>query len=144
MELYWANFILIIRETNEATMPYFNTPVNLTHAAEIARRLCGRIAQAVPQDKDSEALEQANLIFAELFPYIYDNQFPNPAEQMVVVAHSLDLVDLLVKLIQIENCRNDRIGQSVRNLYECLGQGKLGATMGLLAGENPKSIQRPV
>jgi hypothetical protein len=125
-------------------MPYFNTPVNLTHAAEIARRLCSRIAQTVPPDQDSEALEQANLIFAELFPYIYDTQVPSSAEQMIVVSHALDLARHLVNLIQIEKCKSDRVGQSVRNLYECLGRGEEGSHMGLLAGESPTSLQRPI
>jgi len=125
-------------------MPHFDLPVNLSHAANIARRLCARIAQSVPADKDSESLEQANLILAELFPYIYDQHSPSSAEQMIVVSHVLDLARHLVNLIQIEKIQSDRIGQSVRNLYECLGRGEEGSHLGLLSGENPNSLQRPI
>lgn len=125
-------------------MPYFDIPVNLVHAATIAKRLCSRIAQSVPPTYDSEALEQANLILSELFPYHIELSEPNPAEQMIVSSHVLDLVRHLVVLLNAEQISNDRIGQSVRNLFECLGRGEEGAKMGLRAGENPNSLQRPL
>ncbi len=124
-------------------MPYLNTPVNLSHAATVARRICARIAQSAPQETDCESLEQASLILAELYPYSYDELDPSPPEQMIVVSHTLDLTRHLVNLIQIEKIGNDRIGQSIRNLYECLGRSEEGNHMGLLAGENPNSFQRP-
>lgn len=37
----------------------------------------------------------------------------------------------------------DRLGQCIRNLFECLELGEEGARLGLLAGENPDSMQRP-
>ena len=37
----------------------------------------------------------------------------------------------------------DRLGQCIRNLFECLELGEEGAQLGLLAGENPDSMQRP-
>ena len=39
---------------------------------------------------------------------------------------------------------HDRLGQSVRNLFECLELGREGSSLGLRAGENPRSLQRPV
>ena len=124
-------------------MPHFDIPVDLAHAATIAKRLCSRIAQSVPPFRDSEALDQANYILSELLPYQLDTGEPSPAEQMIVTAHVLDLSRHLVSLIQIEQCSNDRVGQSVRNLFECLGRGAEGAELSLKAGENPNSIQRP-
>jgi hypothetical protein len=38
---------------------------------------------------------------------------------------------------------DDRIGQCVRNLFECLAMGREGALLSLRAGENPGSLQRP-
>ena len=39
---------------------------------------------------------------------------------------------------------DDRLGQAVRNFFECLGLGVEGARLSLLAGENPDSALRPV
>ncbi len=125
-------------------MPHFEIPVNLVHAATIAKRLTSRIAQTVPPYRDSESLEQAQYIFAELFPYHLESIDPTAAEQMIVSAHVLDLARHLVTLIELEGCGNDRIGQSIRNLFECLGRGQEGAILGLKAGEHPDSLQRPI
>ena len=37
----------------------------------------------------------------------------------------------------------DRIGQCLRNLFECLALGEEGAILSLRVGENPGSLQRP-
>ena len=37
----------------------------------------------------------------------------------------------------------DRLGQAVRNLFECLALGEEGAAISLRAGENPRSTLRP-
>jgi hypothetical protein len=37
----------------------------------------------------------------------------------------------------------DRLGQAVRNLFECLALGEEGAQISLRAGENPGSTMRP-
>jgi hypothetical protein len=37
----------------------------------------------------------------------------------------------------------DRLGQAVRNLFECLSMGEEGARISLRAGENPNSTLRP-
>lgn len=38
---------------------------------------------------------------------------------------------------------HDRLGQCIRNLFECLGRSAEGAKLSLLAGEDPNSLQRP-
>jgi hypothetical protein len=38
---------------------------------------------------------------------------------------------------------DDRLGQAVRNLFECLELGEEGAEISLRAGENPDSALRP-
>jgi hypothetical protein len=47
---------------------------------------------------------------------------------------------------QIEEGRlgHDRLGQNIRNLFECLELGREGASISLRAGEDPKSFQRPI
>jgi hypothetical protein len=37
----------------------------------------------------------------------------------------------------------DRLGQAVRNLFECLSMGEEGSRISLRAGENPGSTMRP-
>ena len=122
---------------------YHKLPLNLPHASTVAIRVSQRLAQLVPQDRSSEALDQANNIVTELLPYHLVPEDPNPAEAMVVQAHVLELSRALVETLEAENLKSDRLGQSIRNLFECLGNGKEGAEMGLRAGEDPKSIQRP-
>jgi hypothetical protein len=50
----------------------------------------------------------------------------------------------LVDHIEQGGLGNDRLGQCVRNLFECLELGLEGVSISLRAGENPKSFQRPV
>jgi hypothetical protein len=42
-----------------------------------------------------------------------------------------------------QDLREDRFGQYVRNLFECLAYGEEGAMISLRVGENPRSLQRP-
>jgi hypothetical protein len=49
----------------------------------------------------------------------------------------------LVDHIERGGLGHDRLGQCVRNLFECLELGLEGADISLRAGENPKSMQRP-
>ena len=48
----------------------------------------------------------------------------------------------LVEAILATSCRGDRLGQSVRNLFECLGLPEEGANLALRCGERPDSPLR--
>ena len=48
----------------------------------------------------------------------------------------------LVAAIVASPARGDRLGQSVRNLFECLGLAEEGATLSLKCGERPDSPLR--
>lgn len=50
---------------------------------------------------------------------------------------------VLVSEIAAAGVGGDRIGQCVRNLFECLERGEEGARLSLLAGEDPCSLLRP-
>jgi hypothetical protein len=50
----------------------------------------------------------------------------------------------LVDAMEAARLGGDRLGQLVRNLFECLELGKEGAEISLRAGENPGSLQRPI
>jgi hypothetical protein len=49
----------------------------------------------------------------------------------------------LVECIEADEVGSDRVGQCVRNLFECLALGQEGAALSLRAGEDPNSLQRP-
>jgi hypothetical protein len=48
----------------------------------------------------------------------------------------------LVSAIERTPCRSDHLGQSVRNLFECLGLREEGLSLSLLCGERPDSPLR--
>jgi hypothetical protein len=48
----------------------------------------------------------------------------------------------LVSAIEETPTRGDRLGQHVRNLFECLGLAEEGATLSLRCGERPDSPMR--
>lgn len=49
----------------------------------------------------------------------------------------------IVAEIERAGAGHDRLGQAVRNLFECLGRAAEGAELSLRAGEDPKSPLRP-
>ncbi len=53
------------------------------------------------------------------------------------------LARLVVDDIEKSGVGYDRLGQAVRNLFECLALGEEGASQSLRAGENPGSLMRP-
>lgn len=55
-----------------------------------------------------------------------------------VAAHARGLVDLILET----EARSDRLGQFVRNLFECLGLTEEGSTLSLQCGERPDSPLR--
>ena len=48
----------------------------------------------------------------------------------------------LVDVIAVTHCQSDRLGQHVRNLFECLGLPEEGAELSLRCGERPDSPLR--
>ncbi|MCU0317304.1 MAG: hypothetical protein MUC92_12000 [Fimbriimonadaceae bacterium] len=118
-------------------MASFDIPLNLPHAAKVAQRLVGRLDPTSPK---SHALAQQLAEF--LNPCAYEE--PSPAEAVITSSEALALLQLVVAAIVEEGQGNDRVGQAVRNLYECLERGEEGARQGLVAGEDPRSPQRPV
>ena len=104
-------------------------------------RVFQRISELGVED-DSPALAKARELAEEIGRYRLLGD-PEPAEAMVVQAQALDLAGEIVDKLKIEGIKSDRLGQSVRNLFECLAAGKEGADKGLEAGENPNSLQRP-
>lgn len=122
-------------------IPYFDLPLNLSHAATIADRLIKRLGER--EDVRRRTKEAASSIAAHLMFYRGEDDNPPEPEAEEVRQSVLAEARHLVDLIEAEGIGGDKVGQLIRNLFECLAEGKEGAIQSLRAGENPESAQRP-
>ena len=126
-------------------MGHFDIPLDLPHAGRISDRIVSLLErQADVRGVDaSEAVDIAEKISNLLFRFSANDENPPEAEALPIrdeaAALGRELVDSIITL----NMTGDRLGQLVRNLFECLELGAEGAEISLRAGEDPKSLQRP-
>ncbi|MGH2396719.1 MAG: hypothetical protein ACRDFW_06965 [bacterium] len=115
--------------------------MNLPHA----HMILGRMVHALqwletPQPGETSVPELLAELDRLLQAYAYD---PPQAEAVEVAeapaAVARRLVDEFVRI----GYQGDRLGQCVRNLFECLGLPEEGADLSLLCGERPDSPMRP-
>jgi hypothetical protein len=125
--------------------PYFKVALNLPHAGRIARRILP-LLPAHGESGGSEALE-ARKVAAELVelldPFLELDENPQAEVSTQLRLSAATLGRKLVGHIERGGFGHDRLGQCVRNLFECLELGREGADISLQAGENPRSLQRP-
>src|SRR5688572_10752134 len=114
---------------------YFKLPLNLPHAATIAAR--SRYHRKGAADESTRKLVHL------LDPYREGEDNPAPDEAKRVVDEAAALARQVVDEIEAAKAGHDRLGQAVRNFFECLGLGEEGAAISLRAGENPDSSLRP-
>lgn len=126
-------------------MPHFDIPLDLPHAGRLAGRIlelleryCEELSIEVP-----ELFDTAERLDALLFRFVDEDENPPESEARAIVARAAELGRELVGQLESAGIRFDRLGQYVRNLYECLALGEEGAAIALRAGENPDSLQRP-
>jgi hypothetical protein len=118
--------------------------INLPHARTVAARV-GRSLEALGAfgaagngggsalARAWEAVEQALRDFDE---------DPPMDEAIRAADHVAVLGRALVEAIVATRVRSDRLGQHVRNLFECLGLAQEGRTLALECGERPDSPLR--
>lgn len=116
--------------------------INLPHAHTIVGRLVRRLAgEQEPVPFEETALPD---LLAELDrllrPYAED---PPEAVALRVADEVAQVSRRLVGEIEQVGYRGDRLGQCVRNLFECLGLAAEGADLSLRCGERPDSLLRP-
>jgi hypothetical protein len=116
-------------------VPHFRIPLNLPHAATIAVRI--RVHLQGVADVRSESLVDLLAPMRDL------DGNPPPPEAERIVALAAGLARDVVAEVERKKAGHDRLGQAVRNLFECLGLGEEGAAISLRAGENPDSLLRP-
>lgn len=123
-------------------MRYFDLPVNLPHAGTVAARLL-HVLRRAPADKSARSRELVREMMVPLMPYGFAQEHQLGPEARAARDAVARLARELVSEIERGGFGEDRLGQCVRNLFECLGLGEEGARLSLLAGENPDSLQRP-
>ena len=114
---------------------YFRLPLNLPHAATVAVR----VRHHGRPWSDDLTRQLVHL----LDPYREREDNPPAEEAAQVVERAASLARRIVAEIEAAKGGNDKLGQAVRNLFECLGLGEEGAAISLRAGENPNSALRP-
>jgi hypothetical protein len=128
--------------SDEAYRRYVN--VNLPHARTLIQRI-GRSLEALDAfgemgNGGAMTLHQAfEALEREARPFDDDPPFEKAlAAADVLAAHARALVAAILQT----PARGDRLGQSVRNLFECLGLAEEGAALSLQCGERPDSPLR--
>ena len=127
-------------------MAHFDIPLDLPHAGRLADRILNLLERhCEEQGVDAEeALDTAERMSNLLFRYSANDENPAGEEADAVREEAAILGRQLVDHLEADNIKGDRLGQYVRNFFECLELGEEGAQISLRAGENPNSLQRPV
>lgn len=118
--------------------------INLPHSRTIVQRI-GRSLEALGAfgeagDGGAHALHRA---LEELERAVREFEVdPPPAEALRAADEAAGRGRALVAAILETPCRGDRLGQHVRNLFECLGLAEEGASLSLRCGERPDSPMR--
>ena len=127
-------------------MPHFDIPLDLPHAGRIAARIVRLLERHCDEHgiDAPEVLDLAETLDARLAKYAEREDNPADGEAAEAREIAADLGRKLVGALEAANLRGDRLGQYVRNLFECLELGREGAEISLRAGEDPGSLQRPI
>ena len=125
-------------------MPHFDIPLDLPHAGRIADRIVALLEKHIEELglNVPEVMDTADRLSSYLFRNTSGDD--NPPNAMAVRDESAKLARELVDAMEAAHVSGDRLGQLVRNLFECLELGKEGSEISLRAGENPNSLQRPI
>jgi hypothetical protein len=117
--------------------PHFKLPLNISHAAQVSTRIRYHLHSLCVAEELTGALVEL------LDPWREADSNPGAEEAARLVERAASLGRRIVDEIVRAQVGHDRLGQSIRNLFECLGLGEEGAEISLKAGENPDSLLRP-
>lgn len=127
-------------------MAHFDIPLDIPHAGRMADRIFNLLERHTEENgiEAGEVLEVAERMSGLLFRYSANDDNPEGSEAESVRQEAAQLGRELVEKLVAAGIRGDRLGQYVRNFFECLELGEEGAAIALRAGEDPNSLQRPV
>lgn len=115
--------------------------INLPHAHTIVSRIVRWMEAQQAPPADETALP---LLLAELDRVLRPHPQDPPEAEAIQVADAAAIVARrLVGEVGRAGYHSDRLGQCVRNLFECLGLPSEGAELSLRCGERPDSPMRP-
>jgi hypothetical protein len=116
--------------------------INLPHARTVAERLERQLEMLRVLDGEGSAALNAAVTELRhvLEPWVEDPELDKAiAAADPVVERARSLVNAVA---ENDRARGDRLGQCVRNLFECLGLPHEGRRVSLVCGENPDSLMR--
>lgn len=128
------------------SVAHYDIPLDLPHAGRVASRIVRLLERHCEEHgiDAPELLDLAERLDAQLSRYVLEDENPPAAEAIAAIDSAASAARELVTRLEASDIRGDRLGQYIRNLFECLSLGKEGAEISLRAGENPGSLQRPV
>lgn len=118
--------------------------INLPHARTVALRVGGTLeALGAFADQDDGGARALHDSLDQLERCLRDFDEDPPLEAALQAADdAAERARAVVDAVLETRLRNDRLGQHVRNLFECLGLAEEGRTLSLLCGERPDSALR--
>jgi hypothetical protein len=117
--------------------------MDLPHAGRLADRILGLIERHCEElEVDAPSLAAAAERLSNLL-FRYTDLDDNPPDAVRIRDQAADAARDLVTEMERAQVTSDRLGQYVRNLFECLELGAEGAEISLRAGELQDSLQRP-
>jgi hypothetical protein len=127
-------------------MSHFDIPLDIPHAGRMADRILNLLERHTEENAISAeaVLETAEAMSNLLFRYSANDENPEGEEASRVQGEAAQLGRQLVDELENAHIAGDRLGQYVRNYFECLELGEEGARISLRAGEDSRSLQRPV
>lgn len=131
---------------HSGAVPHFDIPLDLPHAGRIAQRIQNLLERHFEdQELDApEVTEAAERVATILFHYTDGEDNPPEPEATRIRDEAAAAGRALVTILEEGHVAGDRLGQLVRNLFECLELGEEGAGLSLRVGEKADSLQRPV
>ena len=126
-------------------MAHFDIPLDLPHAGRLADRIVNLLERYSEElGVNAEVpIDTAERMSNLLFRYSANDENPGGAEAESVREEAAILARQLVDQMESAGVQGDRLGQYVRNFFECLELGAEGTEISIRAGENPNSLQRP-
>jgi len=118
--------------------------INLPHARTVLERI-GRSLEALAAfgESGNGGASRLRASYAVLEAQLRPHDEDPALAQAIAAADTAAILgrELVVAIIET-GCHGDRLGQCVRNLFECLGLPEEGARLSLKCGERPDSPLR--